>query len=145
MSFSNNALPTTCSARVRAGLLESGTCDLLREAGVGARLDREGLVHDGTFISFNGEPLHIDFKALIGKQVTVYGQTEVTKDLMDARVTDGASSLYEADVTAIDGLDGDRARLHFTHAGTAKPSNVIGLQVATAFMASPGGQSQHPS
>ena len=104
-------------SRVRAGLLESGTCNLLREAGVGERLDREGLVHDGTFISFDGVPLRIDFKQLVGKQVTVYGQTEVTKDLMDARARDGATSLYDADVTHIEGLDGDRARLHFTHDG----------------------------
>ncbi len=107
-------------SRVRAGLLESGTCNLLREAGIGERLDREGLVHDGTLLSLDGVSLRIDFKALVNKQVTVYGQTEVTKDLMDARARDGAPSFYEADVSRIDGLDNDRARLHFTHQGQAK-------------------------
>jgi p-hydroxybenzoate 3-monooxygenase len=106
--------------RVRAGLLESGTCDLLRKAGVGARLDREGLVHDGTILNVHGQSLRIDFKALIGKQVTVYGQTEVTRDLMEARAADGAVTLYEADVTRLEGLDAGRARVHFTHQGTSK-------------------------
>ena len=72
-------------ARIRAGLLEQGTCDLLKSAGVGERLAREGLVHDGLELSILGTRFRIDLKGLAGKNVVIYGQTEVTKDLMDAR------------------------------------------------------------
>ena len=71
-------------ARIRAGVLEQGLCDMLREAGVGGRMDAEGLVHEGTIISAHGTTLRIDFRALTGKTVMVYGQTEVTQDLYDA-------------------------------------------------------------
>src|SRR5262245_62020621 len=64
--------------RIRAGLLEQGTVDLLRSAGVGERLDREGLVHDGVEFSILGQRFRIDLKKLAGKNVTIYGQTEVT-------------------------------------------------------------------
>ncbi|UCE30348.1 MAG: FAD-dependent monooxygenase, partial [Burkholderiales bacterium] len=77
--------------RIRAGVLEQGTVDLLDEAGVGERLHREGLVHDGTQLCFDGRRHRIDFAELTGgKTVTVYGQTEVTRDLMDAREAAGA-------------------------------------------------------
>ncbi|MBL8675548.1 MAG: FAD-dependent monooxygenase, partial [Rhodospirillales bacterium] len=72
-------------ARIRAGVLEQGTVDLLAEAGVGDRARREGLVHDGTEIVFDGRRERIDFRGLTGKAVVVYGQTEVTKDLGEAR------------------------------------------------------------
>lgn len=73
--------------RIRAGVLEQGTVDLLREAQVAQRLDREGLVHGGIELSFAGSRHHIDFRALTGgKCVTIYGQTEVTKDLINARL-----------------------------------------------------------
>jgi p-hydroxybenzoate 3-monooxygenase len=86
--------------RIRAGLLEQGTCDLLRSAGVGERLDREGLVHSGLELSILGKRFRIDLKKLAGKNVTIYGQTEVTKDLMDARDKFGGKIVYEAeDVT----------------------------------------------
>ena len=78
--------------RIRAGVLESGTVGLLERAGVAKRLHEEALVHDTCGIAFAGGQLSIDLKGLTGKSVTVYGQTEVTKDLMDAR---GAQSLYE--------------------------------------------------
>ena len=103
--------------RIRAGLLETGTTDMLREVGCGGRLDTEGLVHDGTRLNFDGEGLRIDFKALTGRHVTVYGQTEVTRDLMEANDASGIQSFYQAPVTGIEGLSGDRARLTFTHAG----------------------------
>src|SRR4029079_4739949 len=76
--------------RVRAGLIEQGTVDLLRAAGVGARMDAEGLVHDGTQICVDGLRRRVDFKALTGRTVMVYGQTEITKDLMDGRAAAGA-------------------------------------------------------
>ena len=104
-------------SRIRAGLLETGTTDLLREVDCGTRLDAEGLLHDGTFINFDGEGLRIDFKDLVGRHVTVYGQTEVTRDLMDANDVSGIQSHYEAPVTGISGLDGDRARLTYAYRG----------------------------
>ena len=73
-------------ARVRAGVLEQGTVGLLEEAGVAERLHRDGLVHDGVEIAASGRRLRIDFRELTGKTVTVYGQTEVTRDLIAARL-----------------------------------------------------------
>ncbi|WP_420862918.1 4-hydroxybenzoate 3-monooxygenase [Algirhabdus cladophorae] len=71
-------------ARIRAGVLEQGTVDMLRKAGVASRLDREGYVHGGTLLAAKNQQFRIDFDDLISKNVTVYGQTEVTKDLYDA-------------------------------------------------------------
>ncbi|MCA8882383.1 MAG: FAD-dependent monooxygenase, partial [Rhodobacteraceae bacterium] len=68
-------------SRIRAGILEWGTVELLREAGVAARMEAEGFPHDGTFLTNAERMVHIDFKGLTGKQVMVYGQTEVTRDL----------------------------------------------------------------
>ena len=82
--------------RIRAGVVEMGAVRLLEEAGAAERLHREGLVHDGTEIAFRGERHRIDFKRLTGKVVTVYGQTEITRDLMDAREALGAATVYEA-------------------------------------------------
>jgi p-hydroxybenzoate 3-monooxygenase len=107
-------------SRIRAGLLETGTTDFLREVGCGARLDAEALVHDGTFINFDGDGLRIDFKDLIGRHVTVYGQTEVTRDLMEANAAAGVPVFYEAPVTRVEGLMGDRCRLTFTHGDAEK-------------------------
>jgi p-hydroxybenzoate 3-monooxygenase len=104
-------------ARIRAGLLEQGTVEMLKEAGVGERLMREGLVHDGTEIAFNGRRHHISFKELVGKTVTIYGQTEVTKDLVDARAAAGGLTVYEAESVAIHGLDGARPRITYRKDG----------------------------
>ena len=92
-------------ARIRAGLLEQGTVDLLRGAGVGERLGREGLVHDGLELSILGRRFRIDLKGLAGKNVVIYGQTEVTKDLMDARAKAGAKIVYEAEDVTPRGFD----------------------------------------
>ncbi|HWA39371.1 MAG TPA: 4-hydroxybenzoate 3-monooxygenase [Burkholderiales bacterium] len=83
--------------RIRAGLLEQGTVDLLKKAGVGERLAREGLVHDGLELAVLGRRFRIDLKGLAGRNVVIYGQTEVTKDLMDARAKAGAKIVYEAE------------------------------------------------
>jgi p-hydroxybenzoate 3-monooxygenase len=104
-------------SRIRAGLLEQGTVDTLIEFGCGERLLRERMLHDGTVLSFNGDSLRIDFAERVGKRVTIYGQTEVTRDLMDAHVAAGTACHYEADVTRIDGLDGDRARVTYVADG----------------------------
>ncbi|VWB41827.1 4-hydroxybenzoate 3-monooxygenase [Burkholderia metallica] len=83
--------------RIRAGVLEQGTVDLLREAGASERMDAEGLVHDGIELVFDGRRDRIDLKALTGgASVLVYGQTEVTRDLMAARKASGATTIYEA-------------------------------------------------
>ncbi len=82
--------------RIRAGVLEEGMADLLDEAGAGARMRREGLPHDGFDLAFSGRHHRIDLHALTGKRVVVYGQTEVTRDLMDRREATGGVTVYEA-------------------------------------------------
>lgn len=94
--------------RVRAGVLEQGTVETLAAAGVGARMMRERLVHEGTQMAFDGRVHRIDFKELTGKTVTVYGQTDVTRDLMDARKEAGWPTIYEAEDVALHGFDGDK-------------------------------------
>ncbi len=90
-------------ARIRAGILEAGTVELLRQAGLGARLDVEGMEHRGIHLQWPGNRHHVDFTDLIGRSVTVYGQTEVTKDLMAAREKAGRPAYYSAaDVTLHD-------------------------------------------
>lgn len=103
--------------RIRAGIIEQGTGDLLNEVGVGARMQREGLVHDGTQICVEGVRHRIDFKALTGKAVTVYGQTEITRDLMDARATSGAPSIYEAYDVALHDFADAQPRVTYRHDG----------------------------
>lgn len=89
--------------RIRAGVLEQGSVDLMERAQVGERLRTEGLVHDGTILSFDGDRHRIDFTALVGRQVTVYGQTEVTRDLMAARQ---GQIVYEAEDVELHDFDG---------------------------------------
>ena len=91
--------------RIRAGVLEQTTVDLLTQAGVDARLHAEGLPHDGVQLCFDGALHRIDLHALTGKRVMVYGQTEVTRDLMDARAASGQTTVYEAQDVAIHGFD----------------------------------------
>jgi p-hydroxybenzoate 3-monooxygenase len=109
--------PAYVLERVRAGIVEQGTVDLLNEAGVGARMQREGLVHDGTQICVEGVRHRIDFNALTGKAVTVYGQTEITRDLMEARATAGAPSIYEAHDVSLHDFSGNRPRVTYRHDG----------------------------
>jgi p-hydroxybenzoate 3-monooxygenase len=109
--------PAYVLERIRAGIVEQGTVDLLNEAGVGARMQREGLVHDGTQICVEGVRHRIDFKALTGKAVTVYGQTEITRDLMEARAAAGAPSIYEAHDVSLHDFSGNRPRVAYRHDG----------------------------
>lgn len=105
-------------ARIRAGVLEQGTVGLLQQAGVGARLEREGLVHAGFALNFNGESLRIDLPDLTGgKTVTVYGQTEVTRDLMAHRDAVGAATVYEARDVRLHGFDGASPRVSYIKDG----------------------------
>ena len=100
--------------RLRAGVLEQGTVDLLVEAGLGDRLRAEGLQHDGVLLQWPGERRRIDFPALTGKSVWVYGQTEVVKDLIAARTAAGADLHFEVTGTEVRGLDTDAPHLGFT-------------------------------
>jgi len=92
--------------RIRAGVLEQTTVALLEQAGVADRLHREGLPHDGTELAFDGQLHRIDFFGLTGRRVTVYGQTEVTQDLMQARAAAGLATVYEAENVSVHGFDG---------------------------------------
>ncbi|MFT4012179.1 MAG: 4-hydroxybenzoate 3-monooxygenase [Paracoccus sp. (in: a-proteobacteria)] len=104
-------------SRIRAGVLEQGLCDILRQAGCGARMDAQGFVHEGTIITAQGTTVHIDFKALTGKAVMIYGQTEVTHDLYDALDRVQAPIWHEAQDVRIHGADSDAPYVTFTHQG----------------------------
>lgn len=106
--------------RIRAGVLEQGTVDLLDEAGVAARLHGQGIVHHGIELMFGGARHRIDMKEATGKAVTIYGQTEVTRDLMDARDKAGLTTVYEADGVSLHGFDGNRPRVRYTKDGVAR-------------------------
>ena len=109
--------PQYVLGRIRAGVLEHGLVNLMREAGVSAHMDEHGLEHDGFTLAFQGRCHRVDMKALTGKSVLVYGQTEVTRDLMAARQASGAPVYYEAaDVQPHGFLDG-KPRVTFTHQG----------------------------
>jgi len=106
--------------RIRAGVLEEGTVGLLRRAGAAGRLEQEGLVHEGFALNFAGQHLRIDIQALTGgRTVTVYGQTEVTRDLMDLRAAAGAPTVYAARDVALHDFDGPAPRVTWTQDGQA--------------------------
>jgi len=101
-------------SRIRAGILEASTVGLLRDVGLGGRLDREGIEHRGIHLQWPGERHHLDFVDLIGRSVTVYAQTEVTKDLGNARDAAGQQFRYEVRDTALHDLTSDRPYLTYT-------------------------------
>lgn len=104
--------------RVRAGVLEQGAVNLMVEAGVGARLLKEGMRHEGIYLSFQGKRHRIDFAELVnGQAITVYGQNEVVTDLIEARVGTGRPLYFEADDVAVEGFDGAAPRVRFRHEG----------------------------
>ena len=105
--------------RIRAGVIEQGTADLLRTAQVHARMDREGQPHDGVNIAFNGERHRIDFKGLTGSAVMVYGQTEITRDLFEARDALGGTIIDEAEDVTPHGIDTDSPYLTYRKHGEA--------------------------
>jgi p-hydroxybenzoate 3-monooxygenase len=107
-------------SRIRAGVLEQTTVDLLREAGVADRCLQEGLTHHGIELSFDGGLHRIDFQALTGKHVTVYGQTEVTHDLMRSRALAKLTTDYEAAEVAIEGFDGKNPVVRYLKDGVAQ-------------------------
>ena len=114
--------------RVRAGVLEQGTVDLVERLGVGARMRRDGRPHDGAAIAFRGEHHRIDFRALTGKGVMIYGQTELMRDLIEDRLASGAPIVFEAEDVAPLDFAGDRPRLRYRHGGAE-------IEVACDFIA----------
>ncbi|MFW3615811.1 4-hydroxybenzoate 3-monooxygenase [Billgrantia antri] len=105
-------------SRIRAGVLEQGMVDLLREAGVDARMDEEGLPHDGVELAFDNRRVRVDLAGLTGgKTVMVYGQTEVTRDLMEAREASGGTTIYEADNVQPHDLESDAPYVTFEKDG----------------------------
>jgi p-hydroxybenzoate 3-monooxygenase len=103
--------------RIRAGLIEQGTIELLDEAGVGARMHADGLVHDGTQICVGGVRRHINFRELTGKTVMVYGQTEITRDLMEGRAASGQQTIYEATDVNLHDVAGELPVVRYTKDG----------------------------
>ncbi|MQY31183.1 4-hydroxybenzoate 3-monooxygenase [Nocardia aurantia] len=104
------------AARIRAGILEAGSVDLLRRAGLGERLAREGMEHRGIHLQWPNERHHLDFVDLIGRSVWVYGQTEVTKDLLAARERAGQAAFYAASEVTAHEIDGERPYVAFVDA-----------------------------
>ena len=120
--------PDYVLSRIRAGLLEEGTVALLDEVGAGARAHHEGLVHHGVELAFGGERHRIDMTAATGKTVMIYGQTEVTLDLMNARKAAGLTTIYQAaDVQPLD-FDTDHPRVSYVKDG-------VGHEIACDFIA----------
>ncbi|MER6268762.1 4-hydroxybenzoate 3-monooxygenase [Streptomyces sp900105755] len=104
--------------RQRAGILEQGTVDVLRAAGAGERLDREGLRHDGIELRFAKQRHRVDFPRLTGgRSVTVYAQTEVCKDLIALQLKEGGPLLFEAEALAVEGAESERPLIRFRHEG----------------------------
>src|SRR5688500_7416795 len=107
-------------SRIRAGVLETVTTDLMHEIGAGARMDAEVMIEDGFNLAHSARLIRIDIKALTGRHVTVYGQTELTRDLMDAAQERGLRIIYEAEDVALHGVDGDSPSVTFGKDGAAE-------------------------
>src|SRR5918912_1221420 len=97
--------------RVRAGLLEQNTVDVLRDLGLADRLDREGLPHPGVYLRRRGRQHHVDMTRLTGRQITIYGQQEIVKDLVAARLERGGALHFEVSGVAVHDLESDRPRV----------------------------------
>ena len=107
-------------SRIRAGVLEWGTVDLLRRAGAGARMDSEGVVHRGCWLAGGDSMFRVDFASACGKQVLVYGQTEVTKDLYAAQDLIGATIIHDARDVVLHDLQGIRPRVSWMRDGQSE-------------------------
>lgn len=108
-----------CEQRVRAGVLEQGTVELLTNMGVGGRMRREGMIHDGVELRFKGKGHRIDFKELTGRSITIYAQQEVVKDLIEARLAAGAEIAFEAEAVSVHDFDSDKPTIRFRDSGEA--------------------------
>jgi p-hydroxybenzoate 3-monooxygenase len=109
-----------CEARVRAGLMEHWVAHLLMDTGVGERLKREAMVHDGIHIAFKGEARDINFRRLIGKQVFIYDQKEVVTDLIAHRLAQGGQILFEVENTSVHDFGSSAPLIRFRHGGRAQ-------------------------
>jgi p-hydroxybenzoate 3-monooxygenase len=117
-----------CEARQRAGLLEAGTVELLRSAGLGKRMDAEGIEHDGIYLQFLGERHHLDFRALTGgRWVTIYAQTEIVKDLIAARLAAGGVIEFSCSDVAVSDVTSDRPVL--SYADSSGVTHVVSCDV----------------
>lgn len=117
-----------CEARIRAGVLEHGTRELLMQTGLGERMQRDGLVHGGIYLNFDGERHHVPMRDLTsGRVVTIYGQTEVVKDLIAARLASQAPLQFECTAVQLDGLLTDAPVVRYEHDGATHEvgANVI--------------------
>ena len=104
--------------RVRAGVLEQGTVDLMAELGVDARLRRESMIDEALDIRFSGKLIHLNLPGLSGgKLVHIYGQQEVVKDLIAANLARDVPILFETEAAGLDGLTGDKPAIRFRHGG----------------------------
>jgi p-hydroxybenzoate 3-monooxygenase len=104
-------------SRIRAGLLEQWATDLLVDTGVGARMQREAMFHNGVHFAFNGALHYINFRDLVGKGVTIYGQQEVVKDLVARRLDDGGEILFDASDVSVHDFAGHSPKIRFRHGG----------------------------
>src|SRR4249919_231682 len=100
--------------RIRAGLIEHWAADLLADVGVGERMQREGMLHWGINIGINGDLHRLDFKALVNKRVTIYGQQEVVKDLVERRLADRGPLLFEVDGVSVHDVTSQQPKIRFT-------------------------------
>ena len=121
--------------RIRAGVLERGLVGLLEEAGVAGRMRREGLSHDGTLIAHEGGTFRVDFAELTGHSVMVYGQTEVTRDLFEAREAAGGRIEFEVAQVRIEDAETDRPRVSYEVGGAPARWNATSWRAATASTA----------
>lgn len=109
-----------CEQRVRAGLMEHWAAQMLIDTGVGERLQRQAMVHDGIYLAFNRAAHHINFKKLVGRHVYIYDQKEVVTDLIAKRIADAGQVLFEVSDTSIRDFTSDRPKIRFTHEGKAQ-------------------------
>jgi p-hydroxybenzoate 3-monooxygenase len=106
--------------RIRAGLIVQWAADMLIETGVGARMQKEGMFHDGNYLCFNGKLHRINFRELVGKGIVIYGQQEVVKDLVQRRLDDGGQILFEVDDVSVHDVESKSPKIKFTHEGQQK-------------------------
>jgi len=109
-----------CENRIRAGLIEQWVIDLLKDTGVGARMQREAMFHSGIHLNFSGALHYLNFKELVGRSVAIYGQQEIVKDLIEKRLADGTQILFEVADTSVHDIDTKAPKIRFKHNGTAQ-------------------------